>query len=79
MAHAECTPEQAQRWGEQYREGYRVGRGDVRWNTSPRVPLVEIPAEDPCETGAEYAARHLGLAWSAGYTRAYRFESARSV
>ncbi len=74
----ECTPEQNERWRTQYSEGYRVGRGDVQWNAEPRIPLVSIPAEMPGETGAEYVAKHAGLAWQIGYARAYRFESGRT-
>jgi hypothetical protein len=73
----ECTAEQGQQWQEQYGEGYRVGRGDARWNASPRIPLIEIPPEDPYETGSVYVARHAGIAWQIAYTRAYRYELAR--
>ena len=75
----ECTPEEGQRWQHDYTEGYRVGRGDVRWNQAPRIPLIEIPPEDPFESGAVYVARHVGIAWQIGYTRAYRYETARYV
>lgn len=77
MTRKECTAEQAEQWHEEHGEGYRTGRGDARWNASPRIPLIEIPPELPYETGAEYVARHAGQAWQIGYTRAYRFETTR--
>lgn len=70
-----CTPEEGQRWQHDYSEGYRVGRGDARWNAAPRIGLIEIPAELPGEYGAQYVARCVGIAWQIGYTRAYRFET----
>lgn len=73
----ECTPEEAARWTEQFTEGYRVGRGDARWNASPRIRLIEIPPEDPHETGSVYVARHVARAWQIGYTRAYTYETSR--
>ena len=75
--YPECTPEQGQRWQEQFSEGYQVGRGDARWNASPRIPLIEIPAENPYETGSRYVTRNLPIAWEIGYTRAYRYETGR--
>jgi hypothetical protein len=72
-----CTPEQATQWQDNYQEGYRTGRGDVRWNAEPRIPLIDIPAEDPYETGSRYVARNVGIAWEIGYTRAYTYETAR--
>jgi hypothetical protein len=73
----ECTPEQAGAWREQFSEGYRVGRGDARWNASPRIPLIDIPPERAGESGAAYVARHYGQAFAIGYTRAYYFETTR--
>ena len=73
----ECTPEEGQAWQENYTEGYRVGRGDARWNAEPRIPLIEIPEERPFETGAQHVARYWRLAWQIGYTRAYRYETGR--
>ena len=73
----ECTPEQAAEWQEQYTEGYRTGRGDVRWGASPRIRLAEMPPEDPWETGAQFVARHYRRAFAIGYTRAYRYETGR--
>jgi hypothetical protein len=75
----ECTAAQGALWQERYGEGYRVGRGDVRWGAAPRIDLVEIPAEDPYETGAEYVARHVGQAWAIGYARAWAYETARAA
>ena len=74
----ECTQEQGQQWQASYGEGYRVGRGDVRWNATPRIPLIEIPPEDPYETGSRYVTRYGHLAWAIGYTRAYRYETRRN-
>jgi hypothetical protein len=71
----ECTPEQGAQWQHDYAEGYRVGRGDARWNASPRIPLIEIPPEVPYESGATYVTRWVHLAWQIGYTRAYRYET----
>lgn len=76
-ATPECTPEQAKQWQEQYSEGYRVGRGDARWNAAPRIPLIDIPPEDPRETGSRYVTRNLHLAWQIGYTGAYTYETGR--
>lgn len=69
----ECTPDEAQRWTERYREGYRVARGDIQWNQEARIQLVVIPPERPFETGAQYVARHVADAWAIGYTAAWRF------
>jgi len=68
---AECTAEQAGLWAERYQDGYRTGRGDARWNAAPRIELIAIPAEVAYETGAQYVARHVSIAWQIGYTRAY--------
>lgn len=76
-ATPECDAEQAAQWQERFTEGYRVGRGDARWNASPRIPLIEIPPEDPHETGARYVTRCLPIAWEIGYTRAYTYETTR--
>lgn len=73
----ECTSPQAREWTERYSEGYRTGRGDARWGASPRVPLVDVPAEHPSETGARYVTRNLPIAWEIGYTRAYTYETGR--
>ena len=73
----ECTEDEAQLWHRRYTDGYQAGRGDGRWNRVPRIPLIEIPAEVPCESGAAYVARHVGIAWEIGYARAYRYETAR--
>jgi urease accessory protein UreE len=71
----ECTPEQAAQWSAQFSEGARVARGDVLWNAGPRIPLIEIPPEDPYETGSRYVTRWVHLAWQIGYTHAYRYET----
>ena len=73
----ECTSEESQRWRRDYTDGYQAGRGDARWNAAARIPLIVIPPEVPSESGAAYVARHLGIAWQIGYTRAYRFGTAR--
>ena len=73
----ECTLEEGQRWQAQYSEGYRVARGDIRWNQPPRVALVAVPEELPFECGAQYVARHVGQAWVIGYTRAWEWELGR--
>jgi hypothetical protein len=75
----ECTPQEGERWREQYSDGYSTGRGDVRWGAPPRIQLITVPGEMPGETGAEYVARHVGRAWEIGYTRAYQFDSARAA
>jgi hypothetical protein len=69
-----CTQEQAAQWSDQFGEGYRVGRGDARWNAAPRIPLIEVPAEIPGETGSRYVTRYVHLAFAIGYTRAYRYQ-----
>ena len=74
----ECTPAEGEQWSAQYSEGYRVARGDIRWNAGPRVELVPIPAELPFETGAQYVARHVGQAWQIGYARAWAWEMRRA-
>ena len=70
---AECTPEQGEQWQAQYGDGYAAGRGDGRRGGDRDGALIDIPAEAPGETGAEYVARHLGSAWRIGYTRGYLF------
>ena len=70
----ECTAEQGQQWSDQFGEGYRVGRGDARWNSGPRIPLIDVPADIPGESGAQYVTRWAHLAWQIGYTRAYRYQ-----
>ena len=79
MARIECTPAQAAEWQSQYGDGYRTARGDITWNAGPRVALVDIPAEDPYETGAEYVARHVRQAWAIGYAAAWRYERSREL
>ena len=67
----ECTAEEGQRWQERHGEGYRVGRGDARCGRE-RIDLINVPPERPAEeTGAQYVARHVGIAWEIGYTRGY--------
>ena len=73
MAHRECTPEEAQTWTREHGDGQAVGRGDGRLNRPPRIPLIEIPPDLPGECGAQYVARHVGIAWQLGYSRAYRY------
>lgn len=74
----ECTADESQRWQSQYSEGYRVARGDIRWNAAPRIALVTIPPEVPFETGAQYVARHVADAWAIGYAAAWRYELSRA-
>ena len=70
----EATAGESAQWQERYGDGYQAGRGDARWNRGPRDgALTEIPAELPGETGAQYVARHVALAWRIGYTRAWDF------
>lgn len=73
----ECTAGEARTWTDDYGEGYRVGRGDARFNASPRVPVVNVPDSLPHETGAQYVARYASQAWAFGYSRGYRYETAR--
>lgn len=75
MTRPEATPEQAARWKRQHSDGYRAGRGDARAR-SQRMALVDVPAELPGETGAQYVARCLPDAWAIGYTRGYTWECA---
>jgi hypothetical protein len=72
----ECTAEQGQQWREQYSAGYRAGRYDIRFNAGLRMELIEIPAELPFETGAQYVTRHVGNAFAIGYAAAWRYELA---
>lgn len=73
MTHRECTAGEARRWTHDHSDGQAAGRGDGRWNRAPRVPLIDIPADIPGETGAAYVARHVGIAWQIGYSAAYRY------
>lgn len=73
MRQRECTPEEAQRWTREHSDGYQAGRGDGRWGRAPRIPLIEIPPDLPGECGAQYVARHIGIAWQIGYSGAYRY------
>lgn len=73
----ECTEAEGQLWQERHGDGYRAGRGDGRWNRAPRIDLIDIPPELPGECGAQYVARHVGIAWEIGYTHAYRYEAGR--
>jgi hypothetical protein len=66
----ECTPEESQLWRERYSDGYKAGRGDVQWNSVRGDLVIDIPAELPGECGAQYVARHVGIAWQIGYTSA---------
>lgn len=67
----EATADVGQLWRERYSDGYRTGRGDAHWGAAPRIDLIVMPAEVAYETGAEYVARHVAIAWQIGYTRAY--------
>lgn len=78
MARIECTPAESVLWQDKYSDGYRTARGDITWNQPPRVELIEIPPERPFETGAEYVARHVRLAWMIGYAAAWRWEMRRA-
>lgn len=73
MAHRECTPEEAERWTREHSDGYATGRSDGRWSRPPRIQLIEVPPDLPCETGSQWAARHLESAWAIGYSSAYRY------
>jgi len=73
MAHRECTPEEAQRWTREHRDGYAAGRGDGRWGRAPRIDLIEVPPDIPGETGSAYVARHVGIAWQIGYSSGYEY------
>ena len=72
-----CTPGQGQRWQARYSDGYQAGRGDARRGAGPRIPLIDVPEEDPYETGARYVTVFLPIAWEIGYTRAYTYETRR--
>jgi len=76
----ECTAEEGELWTARYTEGYRCGRSDMRSSTGHlRWPerVISIPADVPGESGAQYVARHFGIAWQIGYSRAYLYYSAR--
>jgi hypothetical protein len=36
VVQRECTPAEGEQWRAGYREGYRVARGDIRWNAGLR-------------------------------------------
>ena len=69
----ECTEAEGELWRERYTAGYSHGRADARWNQVRDDVLVDVPAELPFETGAQYVARHVDLAYRIGYTGAVRF------
>ncbi|HMH89936.1 MAG TPA: hypothetical protein VK586_02500 [Streptosporangiaceae bacterium] len=73
----ECTAEEAAVWRARHSDGYQAGRGDARCGHGNRFELIEVPAELPGENGAQYAARHVGIAWEIGYTSAWRYEASR--
>lgn len=73
MRQRECTPEEARQWTREHGDGYAAGRGDGRWNRPPRIELIEIPPDLPNECGAQYVARHIGIAWQVGYSGGYRY------
>jgi len=74
----EATADESAQWQRQYTAGYEHGRSDARFQPGPRDgALIDIPAEVPGETGAQYVARHLPVAWRVGYARAWEFYSAR--
>ena len=66
----ECTAAEGKLWRERYTAGYSHGRADARWNQVRQAVVVVVPAELPFETGAQYVARHLDLAYRIGYTAA---------
>lgn len=76
-AQAECTEEQGATWRERHSDGYQAGRGDARRGHGNRFELIEVPAELPGENGAQYVARHVGIAWSIGYAEAWAYETSR--
>lgn len=73
MRQRECTAEEGERWRRDRGDGYQAGRGDGRWNRPPRIPLIEVPPDLPGECGAQYVARHVGIAWQMGYAEGYRY------
>src|SRR5262249_39048894 len=76
----ECTEEEGNRWQAEHKRGYEQGRSDSRWSqVRPDLVLAEIPPELPYETGAQYVARYVDLAYRVGYTGAVRWYSAHPV
>lgn len=73
----ECTAAQGATWQARHSDGYQAGRGDTRRGHGNRIALIDVPPELPGENGAQYVARHVGIAWEIGYTEAWRYETSR--
>ena len=69
----ECTPEEAAKWVSDRNEGYVRGLWDARQSRLPAVPIGDAPAEVPGECGAQYVARHVGIAWQLAYVEGWRW------